>query len=534
MRLTARDFNANAGGVSCAEMALTVDEDAGPFVVSVANDPNIAYQSGENVTVTWDVNNTDVSPINCSNVEILFSSDGGMTYPITLAASTDNDGSHLVAMPANGTSQGRIKVKAINNYFFDINDEDITIISDCIIDAGDILDTEIIIADAGDPSLDLMLQSGIEIMEMSGTLDANDSNTNLNCENQNTNQCVSFTNNPKYETLEFTVDITGDYTFTRSSSYFSIINIYEESYDNGSVCTNWLASSGLYDPGAGTVNIGSSVTENLTAGSTYIVKFSGFYTSSTGSYTVSFSNNVSGKLYDIEATSPPGYTNEYIVVDDNNIIVGIDGGPDMTDDNIYSGGDYTIYGLSHISSVDLTSYIGGTFTTLQNDLISGDVCGDLSSNTKLVTVNGCTAGTKTVTNTNNTGTGSLRAIITDSCPGDNIVFSNSIPTNSTITLTTEILIDRLLSIDASAVNNLTLSGASNSRIFQIYNGVSLTINDMNLTNGFAASNGGAFYNQGEVIMSDITFEDNFDGGIIKPYTGDGNVILQSGSVTIKD
>jgi len=432
MRLTARDFNSNAGGVDCADVTLTVDGNSGPFEVTVANDPDPAYQSGESVTITWDVNNTSSSPINCSSVEILFSNDGGLTFPTTLAASTTNDGSHTVTMPSIGTSQGRIKVKAIGNYFFDINNEDITIISDCIVDAGDIIDTETVTADAGDAALDLMLQSGLEITEMSGSLDSSDPNSNLNCENQNTNGCVSFGNNPKYETITFTVDETGDYTFTRSSSYFSIINIYEDSYDNSNVCNNWIASSGIYNPGTGSVSIGSSVTENLTAGETYVVKFSGFSASNTGSYTVSFSNNVSGTLYDVSATAPAGYTSAYVVVDENNNVAGIDEGPDMTDDNIYMGGDYTIYGLSYISSTDLSGYIGGSFTTLQNDINTGTVCGDLSSNTKLVTINGCTPGVKTVTSTNESGPGTLRTLMTEACPGDMIEFSSSLPALSKI------------------------------------------------------------------------------------------------------
>jgi len=534
MRLTARDFNSNAGGVACEDMTLTVIESAGPFTVTTANTPDPAFQAGESVTITWDVNNTNSSPINCNNVSIQFSNDGGLTYPTTLASSTSNDGSHTVTMPSTGTSQGRIKVKAIGNYFFDINDEDITIISDCIIDGGNIIDTESIIADAGDPSLDLMLQSGIEITQMAGNLDANSATANLNCENQNTNGCSSFSNVPKHETITFTVDVTGDYTFTRASSYFSIINIYENSYDNNNVCTNWIASSALYNPNTGSVSIGGAVTENLVAGNTYIVKFSGFSSGNTGSYTVSFSNNVSGTLYEVDATSPAGYTSAYVVVNENNNVAGIDVGPDMTDSNIYSGGEYTIYGLSYISSTDLSPYVGGSFTALQNALTAGTVCGDLSNNTKTVTINGCTPGVKTVTNTSNTGAGSLRTLMTEACPGDMIVFSSSLPDNSTITLDGEIILDRMVIVDGSNITNLTISGGFTNRIFQIPNGLSLSLIDVNLTNGFTSTNGGAFYNEGEVKLSNVTFENNFSGGDIVPYTGNGDVIIESGEVLIKD
>ena len=534
LRLTARDFNSSAGGVDCDDVTLTVDGNSGPFEVTIANDPNPAFQSGESVTITWDVNNTASSPINCNNVEILFSTDGGMTFPTTLAASTTNDGSHTVTMPTNGTTEGRIKIKAIDNYFFDINNEDITIISDCEIVGGEIINSESITEDAGDPALDLALSTGLAITQMSGTLESSGTNTNLNCENLNTGGCVSFTNSPKFETLEFTVDETGDYTFTRSSSYLSIINIYEISYDNSSVCTNWLSSSATWNPSTGGLSIGSSVTENLTAGNIYVIKFSGFSTSNTGAFTVSFSNSVSGSIYDTNATAPAGYSVNYVVVDGSNNIVGIDSGPDMTDDNTYSGGAYTVYGLSYISSTDLSSYVGGSYSALESDVLNGTVCGDFTSNSKSVTVNGCTPGTKTITNTNNSGTGSLRNMIADACPGDLIVFSSSIPNNSTVTLSTEIIIDKMLTVDASDVDNLSLSGGFTSRIFQIPNGVSVSLKNMNLISGFASNNGGAFYNLGQVKLGDIVFENNFDGGSIAPYTGGGEIIIESGEVLIKD
>lgn len=534
LRLTARDCNTNAGGVDCEDVTLTVDENSGPFEVTIANDPDPAFQAGESVNITWDVNNTASSPINCINVEILFSTDGGMTFPITLAASTSNDGSHTVTMPSNATTEGRIKIKGLNNYFFDINNEDITIISDCIITGGDIVNAESITEDAGDPALDLSLITGLAITEMSGTLESSGTNTNLNCENLNTGGCVSFTNTPKFETLEITVDETGNYTFTRSSSYISVINLYEISYDNGSVCTNWLSSSASWNPSNGNVSLGASVTENLTAGNIYVIKFSGFGSTNLGAFTVNFSNSVSGNVYDTKATEPAGYTVSFVVVDDNNNIIGVDEGPDMTDDNTYTGGSYTVHGLSHISSTDISSYIGGSFTALQNDVLSGTVCGDFTNNSKSVTVNGCTPGTKTVTNTNNSGSGSLRNMIADACPGDIIVFSAGIPTSSTINLATEIVISKMITVDGNDVDNLSLSGGFTSRIFQIPNGVSVSLKNMNLINGFAATNGGAFYNLGQVKLSDIIFENNFDGGDISPLTGDGELIIESGEILIKD
>ena len=535
LRLVARDFNTNIGGVGCADVTLTVDGNSGPFFVTVANDPNPAYQAGESVNITWDVNNTASSPINCSNVQITFSLDGGNTYPITLASSTANDGSHTVNMPSTGTDQGRIKVKAIDNYFFDINNEDITIISDCTVDGGIIINTESVSADAGDPILDLMLQSGVEITSVSDVLESSDLSANLNCEDENTNGCTFFGNTPKYKVITFTVDQTGNYTFSKSSpAYYSFLNLYQTTFDNTDVCSNWLASSGSYDASSGGISIGFSLTHNLIAGNTYVLRFCGFSGTNTGAYTISFSNDVGGKIYNTSGTAPAGYTSSYVVVNQNSIIKGIDTSPDMTDESVYLGGNYTIYGLSYISSNDLSGYVNGAYSLLQSDIANGTVCGDFSNNTKSVTINGCTPGIKTVTNTNGSGPGSLRTLMTEACPGDMIVFSSNLPDNSTITLATEIVLDRMMTVDASDINNLTLSGGFTSRIFQIPNGLSLTLKDLNLKNGFTSTNGGAFYNLGEVKLSNVTFENNFSGGDITPYTGNGEVIIESGQVLIKN
>ena len=55
------------------------------------------------------------------------STDGGLTFPNVLAASTPNDGSQSVTIPNVATTTGRIKIEAVDNYFFDVNDAAITI-----------------------------------------------------------------------------------------------------------------------------------------------------------------------------------------------------------------------------------------------------------------------------------------------------------------------------------------------------------------------------------------------------------------------
>ena len=57
-------------------------------------------------------------------MKISLSTDGGTTFGTVLAASTPNDGSETLAMPNVDASKVRIKIEAVDNYFFDVNDAD--------------------------------------------------------------------------------------------------------------------------------------------------------------------------------------------------------------------------------------------------------------------------------------------------------------------------------------------------------------------------------------------------------------------------
>src|SRR4029079_5468664 len=76
--------------------------------------------------VTWDVAGTAGAAL-ATNGKISLSTDSGLTSPTVLAASTPNDGSQVVTLPNLNTTTARIKVEAVGNYFFDINDANFTI-----------------------------------------------------------------------------------------------------------------------------------------------------------------------------------------------------------------------------------------------------------------------------------------------------------------------------------------------------------------------------------------------------------------------
>ena len=69
--------------------------------------------------VSWDVAGTDANGINASQVRISLSLDGGRTFTKALAAATPNDGAEIVTVPRVGTVDGRVKVEAVGNVFYD-------------------------------------------------------------------------------------------------------------------------------------------------------------------------------------------------------------------------------------------------------------------------------------------------------------------------------------------------------------------------------------------------------------------------------
>jgi hypothetical protein len=130
-RLTARDNKAAGGGTGKAQFAFSVVATAGPFVVTYPN-TNISIQGNSSQTITWNVANTNVAPVNVANVNILLSTDGGQTFPITIAANTPNDGTEEVAIPNEATTSARIMIEAVGNVFFDLSNANFTIIDNPI------------------------------------------------------------------------------------------------------------------------------------------------------------------------------------------------------------------------------------------------------------------------------------------------------------------------------------------------------------------------------------------------------------------
>lgn len=112
--------------------------------------------------------------------------------------------------------------------------------------------------------------------------------------------------------------------------------------------------------------------------------------------------------------------------------------------------------------------------------------------------------TLTVTNTHDSGPGSLRAAIQSSSTGDTIAFAHSV--SGTITLTSGPLqiVDEALTINGPGANRLTISGGGNMEVFNVVDNATTSavrISGLTLANGHAGAGDGISFGQGGAISS---------------------------------
>ena len=133
-RLTVRDNNLDGGSFTTEEVQFQSITDAGPFQILNYNFGSRTFIEKDTVPLFWSVANTDQSPINVTKVNILLSTDGGLTYPDTLMKNTDNDGEENLIMPLVDEDKlsCRFLVEAVDNIFFNVNRADFQILKSTV------------------------------------------------------------------------------------------------------------------------------------------------------------------------------------------------------------------------------------------------------------------------------------------------------------------------------------------------------------------------------------------------------------------
>lgn len=121
----------NEPGGSCnayQDMSVAIDAGSGPFLLTYPSAAGIQWLGTTQQTVRWNVANTNNPPVNAAQVDLLLSTDGGFTYPMTLVQGAPNNGQRVITVPNINTATARMMVRA-NGTFFSISANNFSIAS---------------------------------------------------------------------------------------------------------------------------------------------------------------------------------------------------------------------------------------------------------------------------------------------------------------------------------------------------------------------------------------------------------------------
>lgn len=124
---TVRDNNLSTGQTATKNLIVRL-RDAGPFKVT-SQAVTETWTGGQAATISWDVAGTDANNINTTDVKIILSLDGGITWDYTLVESTPNNGTYTFTVPhgIGETTNARLMIRPVNNIYLAVNKVNFTI-----------------------------------------------------------------------------------------------------------------------------------------------------------------------------------------------------------------------------------------------------------------------------------------------------------------------------------------------------------------------------------------------------------------------
>ena len=122
----------------------------------------------------------------------------------------------------------------------------------------------------------------------------------------------------------------------------------------------------------------------------------------------------------------------------------------------------------------------------------------------------------TVTNTNDSGSGSLRKALDTVCADGTIYFAPELASQTITLLSGPLTLGKNVTIDGSAAPGLTISGNNADRVFIVNAGTTATVNHLNVTNGFGWQLAGGILNNGSLTLDHV----NVTGNVMATDAGD--------------
>ncbi len=191
---------------------------------------------------------------------------------------------------------------------------------------------------------------------------------------------------------------------------------------------------------------------------------------------------------------------------------------------------FTMTQMSPITGTGLWTLVGGAATiTNSSDPVTTMTGVGLGSSATLrwtVTNGACSAFDEVtltnnlivVSNINDSGTGSLRDVVSCAPAGSIITFAPGLLGQTILLTSGEIEINKNLILSGLGKLDLTISGNNTSRIFHILPGNAVTIKNIGLKNASAISNGGAMLVEGNLALENVLTQNNFENGLHKAMT----------------
>jgi hypothetical protein len=387
--LTVRDNHTGAGATDTQNITVNVST-CGSFAIT-SHTTASAATGGSSTTLTW---NTAAACVTCNNIDVLFSKDGGKTFPYTVLSGTPNDGSQSVTIPNVNTCDGRFMIACSDNIFYNINSGAISVTTSCLADGATISPATSISAPQGSASLNLTTMNpvygSVITTPITGSITTANPSSSVAVFN-NSAPCINFNGNiVRYTTYTITPSVTGSYIFNASGSTASLVySLYNDEYLPAAPCQNMIACSGNYNGTAVTLN--GSVTATLCAQKKYVLlisSFNGSIPALPASYTIAVSGPAGFVLYN-NVPPPTGYNYVYNIINNaTGNIVDIAAAPDLSNATNYPTGNYTIYGVStNTTAVALdATYGGGSLAAFNTASNNGTICANISSNSRSVQI----------------------------------------------------------------------------------------------------------------------------------------------------